>query len=137
MCSLFMEKIIFIFDILWQIHLILKLWRMSFSSLYWKWYCIRCWWQVYNVLCEFTYYEDTDEELFFKFYNQFIDLLFPYRNFDGNLFICNCHLAWLSDWLRREESLLTSDGPKCHAPLRHKDSLIRSLPTHEFRCTSK
>ncbi|CAG7785709.1 unnamed protein product [Allacma fusca] len=55
---------------------------------------------------------------------------------DGNAFICNCHLAWFADWLRREESLVTSVGPKCHTPLRHKDFLISSLPTHEFRCTS-
>ncbi|OXA44085.1 Protein slit [Folsomia candida] len=55
---------------------------------------------------------------------------------DGNAFICNCHLAWFADWLRREESLFPSSGPKCVAPMRHKDTLIRSLPTHEFRCTS-
>ncbi|ODN05623.1 Protein slit [Orchesella cincta] len=55
---------------------------------------------------------------------------------NGNSFICNCHLAWFGEWLRREESIVSTDGPKCHAPLRHKDSLIRSLPPHEFRCTS-
>jgi len=60
-----------------------------------------------------------------------------HRDLDGNAFICNCHLAWFADWLRREESLLASNGPKCNAPLRHKDNLIRSLPSHEFRCTSK
>src|SRR4051812_15944643 len=50
------------------------------------------------------------------------------RDLDGNAFICNCHLAWFAEWLRREEGLFPSSGPKCVAPLRHKDALIRSLP---------
>lgn len=52
-----------------------------------------------------------------------------------NPFMCNCHLAWFSDWLKNKG--LSGSPPRCAGPDRVKDVLIRELPKNEFKCTSE
>ena len=59
---------------------------------------------------------------------------FPFRNLLSNPFICNCHLAWFSEWLQKHD--LSGGSPRCHSPPRVKDVPIHELPHHEFKCTS-
>ncbi|GFG30556.1 hypothetical protein Cfor_10839, partial [Coptotermes formosanus] len=55
-------------------------------------------------------------------------------NLLSNPFICNCHLAWFSEWLQKRD--LSGGSPRCHSPPRVKDVPIHELPRHEFKCTS-
>ncbi|KAJ8920493.1 hypothetical protein NQ315_005362, partial [Exocentrus adspersus] len=55
-------------------------------------------------------------------------------NLVQNPFMCNCHLAWFSDWLKNKG--LSGSPPRCAGPDRVKDILIRELPKNEFKCTS-
>ncbi|KAL1130294.1 hypothetical protein AAG570_013232, partial [Ranatra chinensis] len=54
-------------------------------------------------------------------------------NLLSNPFICNCHLGWFAEWLKRKE--LLAGSPRCAAPSRVKDVSIHELPQHEFKCT--
>lgn len=49
-----------------------------------------------------------------------------------NPFHCNCHLAWFSEWLKTKG--LSGSSPRCAAPARVKDVLIKELPKFEFKC---
>lgn len=53
-------------------------------------------------------------------------------NLASNPFNCNCHLAWFSDWLRKNK--LSGTAPRCASPVRVKDVPIKELPHHEFKC---
>ncbi|KAG8325800.1 Slit 2 protein [Homalodisca vitripennis] len=53
-------------------------------------------------------------------------------NLMSNPFICNCHLAWFAEWVRKRE--LIAGSPRCAAPTRVKDVAIHELPPHEFKC---
>ncbi|CAG9832668.1 unnamed protein product [Diabrotica balteata] len=55
-------------------------------------------------------------------------------NLVQNPFMCNCHLAWFSDWLKNKG--LSGSPPRCAGPDRVKDVLIRELPKTEFKCLS-
>ncbi|CAH1374282.1 unnamed protein product [Tenebrio molitor] len=55
-------------------------------------------------------------------------------NLMQNPFMCNCHLAWFSEWLKNKG--LSGSAPKCAGPARVKDVLIKELPKNEFKCTS-
>ncbi|XP_044259557.1 protein slit isoform X2 [Tribolium madens] len=55
-------------------------------------------------------------------------------NLMQNPFMCNCHLAWFSEWLKNKG--LSGSTPKCAGPPRVKDVLIKELPKNEFKCTS-
>lgn len=57
-----------------------------------------------------------------------------FRNLLSNPFICNCHLAWFSEWLQKHD--LSGGNPRCNTPPRVKDVPIHELPHHEFKCTS-
>lgn len=61
--------------------------------------------------------------------------IFFYRDLVSNPFICNCHLAWFSEWLRKRD--LTAASPKCAGPDAVRDVPIHELPQHEFKCLSK
>lgn len=56
-------------------------------------------------------------------------------NLASNPFMCNCHLAWFSDWLRKKQ--LAGTPPRCAAPAKVKDVAIKELPHHEFKCSSE
>nr|XP_022908749.1 protein slit [Onthophagus taurus] len=55
-------------------------------------------------------------------------------NLAQNPFICNCHLAWFSEWLKIRG--LSGSSPRCASPFRVRDVLIRELPQNEFKCTN-
>ncbi len=57
------------------------------------------------------------------------------RNLESNPFICNCHLAWFPEWLRRRQ--LTIGYVRCDTPLTVKDSLIYELSSSQFKCASE
>lgn len=54
-------------------------------------------------------------------------------NLASNPFSCNCHLAWFSDWSRKNQ--LGGTPARCASPARVKDVPIKELPAHEFKCT--
>ncbi|XP_048524192.1 protein slit isoform X2 [Dendroctonus ponderosae] len=56
-------------------------------------------------------------------------------NLIQNPFVCNCHLAWFSEWLKNKG--LSGSSPRCSAPERVKDVLIKELPKTEFKCASE
>ncbi|XP_066141931.1 protein slit isoform X1 [Euwallacea fornicatus] len=56
-------------------------------------------------------------------------------NLIQNPFVCNCHLAWFSEWLKTKG--LSGSSPRCAAPERVKDVLIKELPKTEFKCISE
>lgn len=41
-------------------------------------------------------------------------------------------MAWFSDWLRKRG--LSGAVPRCAAPLKVRDTPIKELPHHEFKC---
>lgn len=55
-------------------------------------------------------------------------------NLLSNPFICNCHVAWFSEWVQKRG--LSGGSPRCHAPPRVRDVPIHELRHHEFKCTS-
>lgn len=55
-----------------------------------------------------------------------------YRNLVQNPFMCNCHLAWFSEWLKTKG--LSGSSPRCAGPTQVKDVLIKELPKFEFKC---
>lgn len=57
------------------------------------------------------------------------------RNLMSNPFVCNCHLAWFAEWIRKRD--LVAGSPRCAAPTRVRDVAIHELPPHEFKCLSK
>lgn len=64
-----------------------------------------------------------------------MNLSYFFSNLVANPFMCNCHLAWFSEWLNSKG--LSGSAPRCSLPLPVKDVLIKDLPKHEFKCTSK
>ena len=57
------------------------------------------------------------------------------RNLLSNPFNCNCHLGWLSEWLRKKN--LVTGNPRCLAPSFLKDMPIQDLKPTDFKCESK
>ncbi|XP_065344323.1 protein slit [Cloeon dipterum] len=56
-------------------------------------------------------------------------------NLEGNAFNCNCHLAWLGEWLRRRWGAdASSTGARCSAPLRLRGAALAQAASHEFKC---
>ncbi|XP_014246205.1 protein slit isoform X2 [Cimex lectularius] len=55
-------------------------------------------------------------------------------NLLSNPFVCNCHLGWFSEWLKRKE--LLAGSPRCAFPARLNNVLIHEIPQYEFKCTS-
>ncbi|XP_050293925.1 protein slit isoform X3 [Anthonomus grandis grandis] len=56
-------------------------------------------------------------------------------NLIQNPFMCNCHLAWFSDWLKNKG--LSGSSPRCAGPERVKDVQIKELPKTEFKCSNE
>ncbi|XP_073994613.1 slit guidance ligand isoform X3 [Rhodnius prolixus] len=56
-------------------------------------------------------------------------------NLLSNPFVCNCHLGWFSEWLRRKE--LLAGSPRCAHPSRLNDVPIHEIPQQEFKCNSE
>lgn len=51
-----------------------------------------------------------------------------------NPFACNCHLAWFAEWLRVKG--LSGSTPKCETPIKLKNTPIKDVSQHDFKCTS-
>lgn len=54
------------------------------------------------------------------------------RNLLANPFNCNCHLAWLGDWLRRKR--IVTGNPRCQSPYFLKEIPIQDVAVQDFAC---
>lgn len=59
--------------------------------------------------------------------------IYLFRNLLSNPLNCNCHLAWLSTWLRR--SAVSAGNPRCEQPLFLRDFPVGDINPHDFRCS--
>uniref|UniRef100_UPI001EAEDCB2 slit homolog 2 protein-like n=1 Tax=Oncorhynchus gorbuscha TaxID=8017 RepID=UPI001EAEDCB2 len=53
-------------------------------------------------------------------------------NLLANPFNCNCHLAWLGDWLRRKR--IVTGNPRCQNPYFLKEIPIQDVAAQDFTC---
>ncbi|XP_071264561.1 slit homolog 2 protein isoform X4 [Salvelinus alpinus] len=53
-------------------------------------------------------------------------------NLLANPFTCNCHLAWLGDWLRRKR--IVTGNPRCQNPYFLKEIPIQDVAGQDFTC---
>ena len=54
------------------------------------------------------------------------------RNLLANPFNCNCHLAWLGEWLRRKR--IVTGNPRCQKPYFLKEIPIQDVALQDFTC---
>lgn len=54
------------------------------------------------------------------------------RNLLANPFNCNCHLAWLSIWLRNRK--IVTGNPRCQRPAFLKEIPLQDVALPDFRC---
>ncbi|XP_076059320.1 slit guidance ligand isoform X2 [Oratosquilla oratoria] len=52
-------------------------------------------------------------------------------NLNGNPLRCNCHMSWLSDWIR---SANIRGAPQCQHPPKLRNIPITQVPSSEFQC---
>ena len=57
------------------------------------------------------------------------------RNLLSNPFACNCHLGWLSEWLKKRN--IVTGNPRCNTPTMLQDMPIQDLKTTDFKCERK
>lgn len=60
--------------------------------------------------------------------------MFSCSELGGNPFVCNCHLAWLSEWLRAGG--VGGVAAQCAAPAHLSGSPLADIPPTEFKCAS-
>ncbi|CAJ0965367.1 unnamed protein product [Ranitomeya imitator] len=60
------------------------------------------------------------------------DLCIDLRNLLGNPFNCNCHLAWLGNWLRKKR--IVTGNPRCQKPYFLKEIPIQDVAIQDFTC---
>ncbi|XP_071982122.1 slit homolog 2 protein isoform X1 [Engystomops pustulosus] len=53
-------------------------------------------------------------------------------NLLGNPFSCNCHLAWLGNWLRKKR--IVTGNPRCQKPYFLKEIPIQDVAIQDFTC---
>ncbi|XP_009573783.1 PREDICTED: slit homolog 2 protein, partial [Fulmarus glacialis] len=53
-------------------------------------------------------------------------------NLLANPFNCNCHLAWLGDWLRKKR--IVTGNPRCQKPYFLKEIPIQDVAIQDFTC---
>uniref|UniRef100_A0A8C3PG70 Slit guidance ligand 2 n=1 Tax=Chrysemys picta bellii TaxID=8478 RepID=A0A8C3PG70_CHRPI len=71
---------------------------------------------------------------------ELVDLEFPnpclnihtVLNLLANPFNCNCHLAWLGDWLRKKR--IVTGNPRCQKPYFLKEIPIQDVAIQDFTC---
>uniref|UniRef100_A0AAQ6IFF3 Slit homolog 2 (Drosophila) n=1 Tax=Anabas testudineus TaxID=64144 RepID=A0AAQ6IFF3_ANATE len=56
-------------------------------------------------------------------------------NLLANPFNCNCHLAWLGDWLRRKR--IVTGNPRCQSPYFLKEIPIQDVAVQDFACNDQ
>uniref|UniRef100_A0A8C3IYH1 Slit homolog 2 protein n=1 Tax=Chrysemys picta bellii TaxID=8478 RepID=A0A8C3IYH1_CHRPI len=54
------------------------------------------------------------------------------QNLLANPFNCNCHLAWLGDWLRKKR--IVTGNPRCQKPYFLKEIPIQDVAIQDFTC---
>uniref|UniRef100_A0A8C3IXH4 Slit homolog 2 protein n=1 Tax=Chrysemys picta bellii TaxID=8478 RepID=A0A8C3IXH4_CHRPI len=54
------------------------------------------------------------------------------KNLLANPFNCNCHLAWLGDWLRKKR--IVTGNPRCQKPYFLKEIPIQDVAIQDFTC---
>lgn len=54
------------------------------------------------------------------------------RNLLANPFNCNCHLAWLGEWLRKKR--IVTGNPRCQKPYFLKEIPIQDVAIQDFTC---
>lgn len=59
-------------------------------------------------------------------------ITFEPRNLLANPFNCNCHLAWLGDWLRKRK--IVTGNPRCHNPDFLRQIPLQDVAFPDFRC---
>lgn len=52
-----------------------------------------------------------------------------------NPFTCDCHLSWLSRYLRNSPRL--APYTRCHSPSQLKSQNVAELHEHDFKCSGK
>lgn len=58
--------------------------------------------------------------------------LYLHRNLLANPFSCNCHLAWLGEWLRKKR--IVTGNPRCQTPYFLKEIPIQDVAVQDFAC---
>ncbi|XP_037574945.1 protein slit isoform X1 [Dermacentor silvarum] len=56
-------------------------------------------------------------------------------NLLGNPLHCSCHLRWLSEWLRRSDTVTGS--PRCHSPAHLKDLPLQDVEPKQLVCSEE
>ncbi|KAK8768658.1 hypothetical protein V5799_014878 [Amblyomma americanum] len=56
-------------------------------------------------------------------------------NLLGNPLHCSCHLRWLSEWLRRSDTVTGS--PRCHSPAHLKDLPLQDMEPKQLVCSEE
>lgn len=59
---------------------------------------------------------------------------FP-SNLLSNPYVCDCHLAWLGQWLKKTR--VVSGNPRCQKPAFLKEIPIQDVAAPDFTCDSK
>lgn len=60
--------------------------------------------------------------------------IFP-SNLLSNPYVCDCHLAWLGQWLKKTR--VVSGNPRCQKPAFLKEIPIQDVAAPDFTCDSK
>lgn len=59
-------------------------------------------------------------------------LLSIHSNLLSNPYVCDCHLAWLGQWLKKTR--VVSGNPRCQKPAFLKEIPIQDVATPDFTC---
>lgn len=55
-----------------------------------------------------------------------------HSNLLSNPYVCDCHLAWLGQWLKKTR--VVSGNPRCQKPAFLKEIPIQDVATPDFTC---
>lgn len=67
--------------------------------------------------------------------NQTVFSPLPFRRLHSNNLHCDCHLSWLSDWLRARRGL--APFTQCMAPANMRGLNVPDVPKKDFVCNGK
>ena len=61
-----------------------------------------------------------------------------FRKFEANPLVCDCHIVWLSRWLRHQEiPYYVSEPPVCHSPPWHAGKRVDEVDLRQLTCGRK
>lgn len=61
-----------------------------------------------------------------------LPLFYFHSNLLSNPYVCDCHLAWLGQWLKKTR--VVSGNPRCQKPAFLKEIPIQDVATPDFTC---